>query len=141
MEIKKIYKKYEELINYLFFGVLTVVVNFIIKFGLLFTILDASNAFQLQLSIIISWIGAVFFAYVTNKNLVFKNKSTRNLKQIVNFFVARLLTLLIDMFIMWFFVTLLNLNNNIWILFFTLISQIIVIIINYMLSKLFIFKN
>lgn len=97
-----LYKKYEEIINYLIVGVLTTIVSLIVKWGLLFTILDASSAAQLQVSVIFSWVAAVTFAYITNKIFVFKSKSKNIFKEIVNFFGARLLTLAMEMVIMWF---------------------------------------
>ena len=140
-KIINLYKKYEEIINYLIVGGLTTVVSLVVKWGLLFTILDAKNAIQLQLAIIISWIAAVIFAYVTNRIFVFKSKSKKILKEIISFFGARLLTLGLEMVIMWFFVTLLKLDSNIWVLIWTLVAQVLVIIFNYILSKLFVFRK
>lgn len=139
--IKKIYMKYVEIINYLIFGVLTTLVNLITKFLLLFTIFDASNPIQLQTSIIISWIVAVLFAYFTNSTFVFKSKNKNKIKEFINFILARIGTLLLEMLIMWFFVTLLCLNSDLYVIIFTIISQSIAIICNYVLSKLFIFKK
>ena len=101
-KILELYKKYEEIINYLIVGVLTTLVSIVVKWGLLFTILDAKNAFQLQLAIIISWILAVIFAYVTNRIYVFKSKSKKIFSEIVSFFGSRIFTLLLEMFVMWF---------------------------------------
>ena len=54
--IKKTYIKYEEIVNYLIIGVMTTVISLITKYALLFTVLDAKNPLQLQISIIVSWI-------------------------------------------------------------------------------------
>ncbi len=140
-KIINLYKKYEEIINYLIVGVLTTVVSLVVKWGLLFTILDAKNAFQLQVAVIISWIAAVIFAYITNRIFVFKSKSKNILKEVVSFFGARLLTLGLEMVIMWFFVTLLKLNSDTWVLIWTMVAQVLVIIFNYILSKLFVFRK
>lgn len=140
-KILKLYKKYEEIINYLIVGVLTTIVSLVVKWGLLFTILDAKNAFQLQVAVVISWIVAVIFAYVTNRIFVFKSKSKNIIKEIVSFFGARLLTLGLEMIIMWFFVTLLKLDSDIWVLIWTMVAQVLVIIFNYVLSKLFVFRK
>lgn len=140
-KILNLYKKYEEIINYLIVGVLTTIVSLGIKWGLLFTILDAKIAFQLQIAVIISWIGAVTFAYVTNRIFVFKSKSKNILKEIASFFCARLLTLAMEMIIMWFFVSILKLNSNTWVLIWTIITQILITIFNYVFSKLFVFIN
>ena len=140
-KIFELYKKYEEIVNYLIVGILTTIVSLIVKWGLLFTILDAKDAFKLQVAIIISWIVSVTFAYITNRIYVFKSKSKNIIKEIVSFFGARLLTLGIEMIVMWFFVTLLWLNNNIWVLIWTIVTQLIVIVLNYVFSKLFVFKK
>ncbi len=141
VKIKSLYKKYEEIINYLIVGALTTLVSILSKWLLLFTILSAKDAFQLQIAIIISWILAVSFAYVTNRKYVFKSKSKDIFKEVVSFFSARIVTLLIEMVIMWFFVTFLKLNSNLWTIFWTIVVQFIVIILNYLFSKLFVFKN
>ena len=137
----KLYKKYEEIVNYLVVGVLTTIVSIVVKWGLLFTIFSASNALQLQTTVIISWVSAVTFAYFANKIFVFKSKSKNILKEITSFFTARLLTLGMEMFIMWFFITLLKLNSNTWVIIWTIVVQILVTIFNYIFSKLFVFKN
>ncbi len=140
-KIISLYRKYEEIINYIVVGGLTTLVSLVVKWGLLFTILDAKNAFQLQIAVVVSWIVAVIFAYVTNRIFVFKSKSKNILKEIVSFFGARLLTLGLEMLIMWFFVTLLKLDSDIWVLIWTMVAQVLIIIFNYILSKLFVFKK
>ncbi len=140
-KIINLYKKYEEIINYLIVGVLTTVVSLVVKWGLLFTILDPKNSVQLQVAVVISWIAAVVFAYITNRIFVFKSKSKKILKEITSFFGARLLTLGLEMLIMWFFVTFLKLNSDLWVLIWTMVAQILVIIFNYIFSKLFVFKK
>ena len=139
--IENLYEKNKEIINYLIFGVLTTIVSLSSKYILLFTIFDASNAIQLQTTIIISWIAGVLFAYFTNRKFVFESNNNNKIKEFVNFVVARLSTLFLEMFIMWFFITLLKLNSNLYVITFTLISQIAVVIGNYVFSKLFVFKK
>lgn len=140
-KILKLYKKYEEIINYLIVGVLTTIVSLAVKWGLLFTILDASKALELQASVIISWIAAVTFAYITNRIFVFKSKSKNIIKEIISFFGARVLTLILDMGIMWFFVTLLKLDTDTWVLIWTMVVQVLVTVLNYIFSKLLVFKK
>ena len=140
-KIKELDKKYEEIINYLIFGVLTTLVNLITKYILLFTILNPTNGFQLQIAIIISWIAGVLFAYFTNRKFVFESKNENKLKEFISFVVARIATLLLEMFIMWFFVTLLKLNSDLYVVIFTLVAQVAVVIGNYIFSKLFVFKK
>lgn len=140
-KIIELYKKYEEIVNYLIFGVLTTVVSLAIKYLLLFTILDAKNSIQLQIAVIVSWITACTFAYVTNRIWVFKSKSKNILKEAISFFAARLATLGLEMLIMFVFVTVLGLNSNLWVIVWTLVSQVLIIIGNYVLSKLLVFKK
>lgn len=131
------YKKYEEIINYLIVGVLTTVVSLLVYYILVLTILNPNNAFELQLANILSWIIAVLFAYITNRKYVFKSKNTHILKEFTTFCSSRILTLLLDMGIMFFFVTLLHGNDKI----FKLVSQVLITIGNYIISKLLVFKT
>ncbi len=131
-----VYHKNEEIWNYLIVGGLTTVVSLVSKW-LLWLVLDPDVAIQLQISIILSWIISVLFAYITNRVFVFKSKSKNIIKEMTSFFGARLLTLGMEMLIMWFFVTLLDLNEYV----FTIITQILIVIFNYIFSKLFVFKE
>lgn len=131
------YNKYKEALLYLFFGVCTTLVNLVTKWILLLTVIDSSNAIQLQAAIIISWIISVLFAYVTNRKYVFESKSKSIFKEISSFFGSRVLTLVLEMVIMYIFVTALNFN----VYLFTIISQVLVIVLNYVFSKLFVFKK
>ena len=141
MKIIELYKKYEEIINYLIIGVLTTVVNLAVKYALLFTVLNASDATQLQIAVVISWVVACIFAYITNRKIVFKSKSTKILKEFIAFVSARLFTLILEMLIMFIFVTLLKLNSNLWVVIWSIVAQVVVIVVNYILSKLVIFKK
>lgn len=136
-----IYHKNEELWNYLIVGGLTTVVSLASKWLMWATILDPKDAFELQISIIISWIIAVLFAYVANRIYVFKSKSKKILKEMASFFGARLLTLGMEMGIMWFFVTLLKLDTPLLTKVWTLVTQVLIIIFNYIFSKIFVFRK
>lgn len=140
-KIKELYLKYKEIINYLIFGVLTTIVSLAVKYALLFTILDASNGIELQIAVIISWIIACLFAYITNRIWVFESKTKEIIKEMTKFFGARIATLGMEMLIMFIFVTLLGLNSDTWVIIWTLVTQVLVIIGNYILSKLLVFKN
>lgn len=140
-KILGLYKKYKEIILYLIFGVLTTIVSLGTKYILLFIFLDAKNPIQLQTSIVISWMIAVIFAYVTNRIYVFNSTNKNKIKEFISFIIARISTLLLEMLIMWFFVTLLKLNSDLYVVIFTLISQVAVVVANYIFSKLFIFKK
>lgn len=135
--IINIYKKNKEVINYLIFGFLTTLINLLTYFILTSILLDASKVIELQSANIISWITAVIFAYFTNRKYVFDSKNNNKIKEIFSFFIARLATLVVDMIIMYLGVNILFLNDK----FVKIISQIIVIVANYVLSKLFVFKK
>lgn len=139
--IANLYNKYKELINYSIFGALTAIINLGLKWLLLFTIFDQTNSIELQASIIISWIVAVLFAYFTNRRYVFESKNKNILKEFIGFILARISTLFLEMIIMWFFITLLKLNSNTYVIIFTLLAQVCVIVGNYIFSKLFIFNK
>lgn len=134
-KIKNIYNQHSEIIKYLIFGFLTTAVSLIIYYLLTFTILSPNKVFDLQLANIISWIVSVTFAYVTNRKYVFESENDNIIKEGFKFFSSRVVTLLMDMLIMFVSVTVLGLNDKI----FKLISQVIVIISNYIFSKLFVF--
>ena len=133
----KIYKKYEELINYLIIGILTTVVSLATYYLLTLTILDANNKVYLQIANIISWLASVTFAYFTNRKFVFKVKNKSNIKECLNFYISRISTLLIDMIIMYIYVSRLKFDNKI----VKLIAQVAIIILNYILSKFIVFKS
>ena len=129
-------KKYKEVIMYLIFGVLTTLIVLLSYYILTETILDASNAIQLQIAIVISWIVGVLFAFYTNKKLVFE--SNNNIKEeFPKFVCARIVTLLMDMLVMFVGVTVLHFNHKIM----KIIAQVVVIISNYVFSKLFVFNK
>ena len=140
-KIINLYKKYEEIVNYIIVGGLTTVVSLSTKWILLLTILDAKNAFELQVAVITSWICAVAFAYVMNRIVVFKSENKNILKELSIFVGARIITLIIEMVFMWFFVTLLGLDTNLWVFIFTILAQIVILVLNYIFSKIFVFKK
>lgn len=141
-KIINIYKQYEEIINYIIVGGLTTLVSLGSKWILLLTkILDPKEELELQIAIIISWICAVSFAYVANRIFVFKSKNEKVFKELVSFFGARVLTLVLEMVIMWFTVNLLGMDTELWVFIWTLLTQVIILVLNYVFSKLFVFKK
>ena len=135
--MKALYKKYEEIINYLIVGVLTTVVSLVTYYLAVSTVLDPNNAIELQIANIFSWVCAVTFAYITNRLFVFKSKEKNKLKEITSFVGSRVITLLMDMGIMFLMVTLAGINDKIA----KLVVQVVVTIANYIFSKLFVFKK
>lgn len=135
--MKELYNKYKELINYLIFGVLTTVVSLAAYYLCTFTFLNPDVAWQLQIANVIQWIVGVAFAYFTNRKYVFESNEENKIKEASKFVLARLITLFMDMFIMWIGVTVLHGNDKI----IKIISQIIIIVSNYLFSKIFVFKK
>ena len=135
--MKELYLKYKEIINYLIFGVLATVVSLAVYYGLTLTILYPNKAIELQIANILSWVSACTFAYFTNRKWVFENKEKASLAEAGKFYLARVSTLLIDMGLMFIFVTKLGVNDKIM----KLIVQVIVIVLNYIFSKFIVFKE
>lgn len=127
--------KYKNFIMYTIFGILTTAVN-LISYILCCNICNIPNI----LSTIIAWILAVGFAFITNKLWVFDSKSFGivTLKyEVPTFLGARIITGIFDVVIMYFTVDVFNWNPIIW----KLLSNVIVIILNYIASKFVIFKK
>ena len=135
-KIIDLFNKYKEVVMYLIFGVLTTIVSLVSYYLLTITIFNPDNAILLQVANVLSWIISVLFAYITNRKFVFESKNNNILKEVSSFFGSRLITLLLDMLIMFVGVTLLKGNDK----FIKVISQVIVIVSNYIFSKLFVFK-
>lgn len=136
-KIISLYKKYKEIINYVIVGGLTTLVSMVIFYGSTLTFLDGNNAIELQIANVISWVGAVSFAYVANRIFVFESKSPKIFKEAVSFFSARLLTLFLDMGTMFVLATLLHINYN----FSKIIAMGLVTVANFVISKFFVFKK
>ena len=125
-----------EVIAYLIVGVLTTIVALTVYYGLTFTVLNPKDSIQLQIANVIMWIVAVTFAYVTNRRFVFESKDKRVLREAIRFYEARLVTLAMDMGLMFLLVTVVGLDDRIVKLF----VQVIVIVANYVLSKFLVFQ-
>ena len=126
-----------ELVNYLIVGILTTIVGLVIYYALTFTVLDPSNPLKLQAANILSWIGAVLFAYVTNKLFVFRSHGTNVLREFTAFVGARVGTLFLDMAIMFVGVTVMGHDDRM----IKLLVQVVVTIANYIISKFFVFRQ
>jgi putative flippase GtrA len=135
-KILNLYKKYKEIINYLIFGGLSTIVNFASYF-----IFARCIGIDEVVSSGMSWFCAVLFAYITNKIFVFesrKNNKLDVLKEMGMFFLARILSgILCDVGTFAIMVKVLNINDIIS----KFITQVMVVIVNYVFSKLIIFKK
>lgn len=130
-----LYRAHKEGMRYLIFGALTTLVN-IIAYALLYYVLKINNA----TSNVIAWILGATFAYITNKLYVFDskvNKGKELLKEIFYFYGCRVLTLAIDEAIMIITVDKWGWNA----LLMKIVANIIVIILNFIFSKILIFKK
>ena len=124
----------KSVIYYLIFGVLTTILNLLV-FSCCNTLLNI-NAL---LANVIAWFIAVIFAFVTNKYIVFESKSNENkvfVKELISFLTARLATLGLEEIMILIFITILGFNATL----IKLIAQFLVIVFNYILSKMFVFK-
>lgn len=121
----------KETFLYLFFGGLTTLINIIIYKSLVFFNIDYIVAN------IIAWIISVIFAFITNKYYVFNKKNTNLIKEFIKFISSRLGTGLLDLFFMFLTVSIFKFDDFIM----KILSNIIVIILNYILSKFIVFKK
>ena len=138
--IRKVISK--EVISYLFFGVMTTVVNFVI-FGL-------CDSLNVLVANAIAWVGAVAFAFVTNKLFVFESKSWKPkvlFKELPTFVGARLLTLGLEEAGLLVLIEWLHLDTAITLPFIggemiiKIIISVVVVVLNYVFSKVLIFKK
>jgi len=133
-KIKDLYFKNKEILNYLIFGGLTTLVNFIVYF------ISKWIGIEEWISNSIAWIVAVIFAYITNKIFVFESKTTEKkeiFKEITSFFACRVFSGILDIGLFWLLVEKLKFNDVI----IKIILQIVVILLNYIFSKLLVFKK
>ncbi|TKJ83046.1 teichoic acid glycosylation protein [Paenibacillus sp. CFBP13512] len=120
----------KEIISYLIFGVLTTSINILVYF---FLVNIANLDFKLATSI--AWLISVLFAFFTNKKYVF-NSQKKVVKELILFFGARLFSYVIDLGGMIVLIDVFNINDNIA----KVLVNVLVIILNYFISKLFVFK-
>ena len=141
------YKAHKEVLMYLFFGGLTTLVS-IVTFAIgtkMFgshesTIFGLSFDSGLAAANVFSWICAVTFAYVTNRTWVFEDKAHGTggvVKECAAFFAGRVFTLLVETLLLELFVSLLSMNS----LLAKIIVSVVTVILNYVVSKLFVFRK
>lgn len=134
-KINELFRAHYALISYLIFGGLTTLINFIT-----FVIFQSYLGINYQFANVIAWFVSVVFAFVTNKLWVFGSKNVNFsgfMREILSFFVFRILSLAIDQLIMTIGVSVLHLDATLVKLF----DQVFIVLINYVFSKLFIFKK
>lgn len=153
-KLKALYQKYREPILYLIFGVLTTVVNYVVYFPC------SQLGLDWTLSTVLAWVAAVLFAYITNRIWVFESK-VRGLRSItlefLKFVFFRVASLGLDLLAMWICMDLAHMGRLLLpdITLFgkvfedlplgeflaRTISQVVVVVSNYIFSKLFIFRK
>ena len=135
---KELLIKYQEIIIYLIVGVMTTIVSWGACFFAERFLFDPDISWQNDMINIIGWVVGVCFAYPLNRKWVFKSTNPKIAKEFIGFAVSRLSTGVLDVVIMRITVNLLHMNYWIAKIF---ISTVLVMICNYVFSKLLIFKK
>lgn len=134
-QIRALIRKYYDILAYLFFGVLTTVVNYIVYlpcYNLLYLSAAVSN--------VIAWVAAVVFAYLTNKPFVFKShdwSAKTVIPELTKFVGSRIVSGALETAIIFVTVDWLCWNGNLM----KLVTSVLVVVINYIASKLLVFKK
>lgn len=134
-KLKALVKDHWDIVTYLLFGVLTTVVNYLIYLPV-YNLLHLSAAF----SNAVAWVAAVAFAYLTNKPWVFKSHDWSRktvIPELIKFVSCRLGSGVLETGILFVTVDLLHWNGNIW----KLVTSVLVVVLNYIASKLLVFKK
>lgn len=136
--LKKVWvlvEKYWDILSYLFFGVLTTVVNYVVYLPL-YNVLG----FSAVVSNAIAWVAAVAFAYLTNKPFVFKShdwSAKTVVPELTKFVGCRVGSGLAETLILMLAVDIMNWNGNLW----KLLTSVLVVVLNYIGSKLLVFRK
>ena len=132
---KELVEKYWDIVSYLFFGVCTTIVNYLIY-------IPCYNLWGMSASgsNMIAWVVAVAFAYLTNKPFVFKSNdwsAATVVPELTKFIGCRIGSGAAETLILFLAVDLLGWNGNIW----KLLTQVMVVVLNYIGSKLLVFRK
>ena len=133
--MKELFLKYKEPILYVFFGGLTTLLNMVVYF-----VCAKAIRMDVVAADVLAWIAGVLFAYVTNKLFVFESRSWKGkavFREFSEFVGARLLSLLVDVGFIYVTVKIFQW----WDVPMKILANLIVIVMNYVFSKLFIFKK
>ena len=134
-KIRMLIRKYYDILAYLFFGVLTTAVNYIVY-------LPCYNLLHLSATVsnVIAWAAAVAFAYVTNKPFVFHShdwSAKTVIPELTKFIGTRLGSGGLETLVLLVFVDMLKGNGNVW----KLLTSVLVVALNYIGSKLLVFRK
>lgn len=135
MKILDLIKKHKSIILYIIFGVATTIVNIVVYY-------ICSHVLKLQTvgSTCVAWVFAVLFAYVTNRIWVFESRAAslhEIIAEIIKFFLCRIATGVFDVVFMYICVDYAGYNDVVIKAF----SNVVVIVLNYVASKLIVFKK
>ena len=134
-KIRTLIEKHWDIVSYLFFGVCTTIVNYLIYipcYNLLGMSASVSN--------MVAWVVAVAFAYLTNKPFVFKSNdwsASTVVPELTKFVGCRIGSGVAETIVLFLAVDLLGWNGNIW----KLVTQVMVTVMNYVASKLVVFRK
>lgn len=137
-KIKELFVKYEEIIRYLIVGVLTTIVSWSAYYICIITVLDPQVAWMNAVANTVNWVAGVLFGYVANRKFVFMNHDPNIMKEFLRFAGSRVSTLFLDIAVMYLTVNVWGMNEMIAKVF---ISSVLVMIANYIISKIFVFKK
>ena len=135
LKIKNLVQKHWDILSYLFFGGLTTVVNYLVY-------LPCYNLFSLSAAVsnAIAWAVAVAFAYLTNKPFVFRShdwSAKTVIPELTKFVTCRIGSGLLETGILFLCVDLWAWDGNVW----KIVTSVLVVILNYIASKLLVFKK
>ena len=131
--MKKMIEKNREVILYIVFGVLTTVVNYVVYF-----VFRRLFGVHYLLSNAVAWIVAVAFAYITNKLYVFEKRENRNvMREFIEFVAGRVGTGIVEMVLLFILVDFMRTNDIVA----KIIIGVIVVVLNYFISKFFVFNE
>lgn len=137
-KIKELLVKYRELIVYIIVGVITTIINWGASFLLDAFVLDSSKPVENTIINVIAWIVAVIASFPMNRKWVFRSNNPKWWGEFWGFTAARISTLLIEELVMLLCVNLLGIPFRISKVF---IASVIVIVLNYVFSKLLVFRK
>lgn len=134
-KIRKLIEKYWDILTYLFFGVLSTVVNYLVYLPVLYLL-----GWSAAVSNMVAWVVAVAFAFLTNKPFVFKSHDWSMqtvLPELSKFVGCRIASGVGETLILFLTVDLLGWSGAVW----KLVTSVLVVVANYFGSKFLVFKK
>ncbi len=143
-KLKSLYVRYKEKVNYLIFGVLTTVVNFIVYYPLILLVDKDCLLFGkvpwYLVANVIAWIAAVIFAYIVNKKYVFESQKrgfANVAREFIAFVASRLFSLVVEEFLLWLSVDIAGIDERIA----KIVVAVVTVVLNYITGKLLVFRK